>query len=297
MVDELANLGCKTITLSGGEPLTRRDWPDIARAIRNRGMRLEMITNGLLVAEQADEIAAAGFFGVSFSVDGPADVHDALRVAPGSFAALVEGARTLTQKGVRIGAVTQVSRANVDHLPAIHDMLVANGFSGWQVQLTLPHGRAAKAMCLGPEELPALESTLAALIERGEIFTQAADTIGWMSRREPLVRSGTPRANQVWGGCQAGLRAVGITSDGTVRGCLSMPSHFDEGNVRTRSLRDIWNDPCGFAYNRGFERALLTGACADCAFGHICRAGCTCLAWTACGHTGENPYCLGALER
>ena len=297
LVEELASLGCRTITLSGGEPLVREDWPVIAGAARGRGMTVEMITNGLLAAARADAIARAGLAGVSFSIDGPSAVHDELRRVDGALERLLEGAVALKARGVRIGAVTQVCRLNVSSLDWIHDLLVERGFEAWQIQLTLPQGRAASGnLCLGPGEMPPLEKAIVALVRRGALHIEAADTIGWMSRAEPLLRSGGPRGHKVWGSCQAGLRAVGITSDGTVRGCLSMPPEFDEGNVRERSLSSIWRSPDAFAYNRKFSAGALEGACAACAFAPLCRGGCTCLAWTATRTATSNPFCLRAMD-
>lgn len=296
LVDALAALGCRTVTLSGGEPLLRSDWPRLASAIAGAGMDAELMTNGLAVLEQADAIADAGFRGVSFSVDGPASVHDGLRRRPGGLDRLLSGAAELRRRGVRTGAVTQVGRFNLDLLEQTHELVVAGGFEGWLVQLTLPHGRASAGLCLEPEQLPQLERTLVSLAERGQILLQTADTIGYMSRSEPRLRRSLHGRMGVWGGCQAGLRAVGITSDGTVRGCLSMPPAFDEGSVRERTLEDIWSDPRAFAYNRAFDPRDLTDGCADCSLGGICRGGCTGLAWTATGSTTSNPYCLRAVE-
>jgi len=298
LVGELASLGCRTITLSGGEPLLREDWPVIAGAARGKGMSVDLITNGLLAEARADAIARAGLAGVSFSIDGPAPVHDELRRVDGALERLLRGAAALKSRGVRIGAVTQVNRLNVSSLGWIHDLLAGRGFEAWQIQLTLPHGRAAEreSLCLEPGEMPPLERTIVELVKRGTLSIEAADTIGWMSRAEPLLRSGGPRGHKVWGSCQAGLRAVGITSDGTVRGCLSMPPPFDEGNVRERSLGSIWNSPGAFAYNRKFSANDLEGACAACAFASICRGGCTCLAWTATRTTTSNPFCLRSMD-
>lgn len=297
LIGELASLGCRTITLSGGEPLMREDWPVIAAAARGLGMTVEMITNGLLAAARADAIARAGLAGVSFSIDGPAVVHDELRRVDGALERLLEGAGALRARGVRIGAVTQVSRLNASCLEWIHDLLVEHGFEAWQIQLTLPQGRAAAGdLCLGPRQMPALEREIVALVRRGALHIEAADTIGWMSRSEPLLRSGGPRGHKVWGSCQAGLRAVGITSDGTVRGCLSMPPEFDESNVRERSLSSIWSSPEAFSYNRKFSADALTGACSACAFASLCRGGCTCLAWTATRTTTSNPFCLRSMD-
>ena len=83
-IRDRAELGCQTVTLSGGEPLLRSDWPELAAAITGQGMVLEMVTNGFLVAAQADRIAAAGFNTVTFSVDGTSEPHDRLRGVAGA---------------------------------------------------------------------------------------------------------------------------------------------------------------------------------------------------------------------
>jgi radical SAM protein with 4Fe4S-binding SPASM domain len=261
-------------------------------------MRPELITNGLLVAKQAEAIAEAGFFAVTMSVDGTAAVHDRLRRVPGALKALLEGAAALSRRGVLIGASTQVNKANLGELDAIHDLLAAHGFRGWQVQLTLPHGRASKnrdALFIEPEDLLTLESNLLTIQSRSDLFIQIADTIGYMGRGEPRLRSGDSRAPGLWGTCAAGTQAVGITSDGTVRGCLSMPADFDEGNIRLRPLKEIWQDQDAFSYNRKLNLEDLTGPCADCALKRFCRGGCTNLAFVATGNLFSQPYCLRRL--
>jgi MoaA/NifB/PqqE/SkfB family radical SAM enzyme len=180
LVGELAELGCECVTLSGGEPLLRADWSELAAVIRTRGMQTELITNGLLCRDQSEAIARAGFRSVSFSIDGPSKVHDALRCVPNCLDRVLSGAEALSTRGVRIGAVTQVNRLNLHELEETHEMLVENHFEGWQVQLTVPYGRAADqpGLCLRPEDLPELEAILLRIIARTPLFVQAADTIG-----------------------------------------------------------------------------------------------------------------------
>jgi radical SAM protein with 4Fe4S-binding SPASM domain len=303
LIAELAGLGCKSVTFSGGEPLLRPDWPELARAVRAAGMELEMISNGLAAAEQADAIAGCGFSAVTFSIDGPAAVHDSLRGVAGGLARTLQGAQALRERGVRTGAVTQINRRNLQRLHDTLEVLAANGFSGWQLQLTMPHGRARDgdrdhSLCLRPDELPALESRLVALQARAPFFVQAADNIGYMSRHEPRLRTGRSLWECCWAGCGAGLRVVGITSDGTVRGCLSLPTGVaDEGNLRERSLVDLWNDPRAFSYNRAFSPADLGPGCRDCAFGSLCRGGCQSLCWATTGAFHHNAHCILAAGK
>ncbi len=304
LIGELAGLGCQSVTFSGGEPLLRPDWPTLARAVREAGMQLELITNGLSVAAQADTLIACGFSAVTFSIDGPPAVHDGLRGVSDGLARTLKGAQALRERGMRIGAVTQVNSANLHRLDDTLDLLIAHGFSGWQLQLTMPHGRARRgdsgshggSFCLPPSALPELESQLLALQARAPFFVQAADNIGYMSRHEPRLRTGRALIERCWTGCAAGIQVVGITSDGTVRGCLSLPAGAaDEGNLRTRCLAELWDDPHAFAYNRAFSPAALGPGCRDCAFGPICRGGCQSLCWATTGTFHHNAHCLLAV--
>jgi cyclic pyranopterin phosphate synthase len=64
-------LGVDKLRLTGGEPLLRRDLPDIiARLARIDGVRdLALTTNGSLLAQRATELAAAGLRRVTISLD------------------------------------------------------------------------------------------------------------------------------------------------------------------------------------------------------------------------------------
>ena len=48
---DLAALGCRTVTLLGGEFLLRPDWYEVAASVKAVDMELQLITNGLLVTE------------------------------------------------------------------------------------------------------------------------------------------------------------------------------------------------------------------------------------------------------
>jgi radical SAM protein with 4Fe4S-binding SPASM domain len=288
----LAELGVREVTLSGGEPLLRPDWEQIVAALRGHGLVVELISNGLaLDAAQAARIAKSGIRSVSLSVDGAASVHDRLRGVPGAFDRVMAAARTLRAEGLRVGAVTQVCRLNLDRLPAIESALIEAGFGAWQLQLTMPIGRCGRDLAIDPADVRRVIDFITDDSRPDRLPRYGADNIGWMLPCEPALRSVARPTDRVFRGCQAGLGVIGLTSDGTVRGCLSMPPAFDEGNLRRRSLRAIWEDENGFAYNRHFVPAKATGPCRDCGFLRICRGGCKTLAHAAGRGLGENPYC------
>ena len=121
--------------------------------------------------------------------------------------------------------------------------------------------------------------------------------LGYMSEDDPLLRSAPGVMPPCWLGCFAGVRTIGIASDGSVRGCLALPYERSEGNVREQSLRTIWEDERRFGYVRGFRPEQLSGPCAECEHGRVCRGGCTALALRVHGRPGVCTHCAHQHER
>ena len=86
LVDELADLGCKSLTISGGEPLLRKDWRELAARAKERDMTTYLITNGFAVtAAIADDFLHLGFKRIGVSIDGMEEVHNYIRQRPDSY--------------------------------------------------------------------------------------------------------------------------------------------------------------------------------------------------------------------
>ena len=95
-----------------------------------------------------------------------------------------------------------------------------------------------------------------------------------------------------WEGCQAGFTGLFIDSAGNVKGCGALyDERFIEGNVRERSLIDIWQDNHCFEYNRRFHSALLSGRCSECDVSEACRGGCRASNYFNITNLYENAYC------
>ncbi len=71
LVDVFLDLGVDKVRLTGGEPLLRRDLPDLVASLarRERIRDLAMTTNGVLLAAQAADLARAGLHRVTVSLD------------------------------------------------------------------------------------------------------------------------------------------------------------------------------------------------------------------------------------
>lgn len=71
LVEVFTSLGVTDVRLTGGEPLLRRDLPSLVQmlAANPRIQDLALTTNGILFAEQADALRAAGLHRVTLSLD------------------------------------------------------------------------------------------------------------------------------------------------------------------------------------------------------------------------------------
>jgi cyclic pyranopterin phosphate synthase len=81
-----AGLGLERVRLTGGEPLVRRELPELVRQLSSvKGIgEVSLTTNGVLLAEQAPPLAAAGLSRVNVSLD---------TLSPRRYAELTRGGR------------------------------------------------------------------------------------------------------------------------------------------------------------------------------------------------------------
>ena len=296
VIAALADLGCQRISLVGGEPLLYARWPELARAAHARDIVVDMVTSGQgLDAGVAKVMHASGMSSVTVSVDGLEATHDRQRAVPGCFQQTMRAIRSADSAGLKVGATTQVNRETLAELEALAPVLEEAGVLGWQLQLTLPMGRAEnQPLALGTDHMPVLLTVLRRMAIRPGLRPHITDNIGYGTcddLRLRTIQGGFPRP---WLGCRAGLDALGITSDGRVKGCLSMPDAYAEGSIRDLSLADLWHDPNAFAYNRRFVRDHLSGPCATCTEARLCRGGCTSAALAFHGRPGTNARCFRA---
>src|SRR5688572_19487737 len=109
VVDQLARLGVREVTIIGGEAYMRKDWLQIIRAIRDHGMLPTMQSGGRSLDEKKIiAMKEAGLDGAGISIDGPRDLHDRLRGVVGSYDAAMNAIHLLSKHGIRTSVNTQI---------------------------------------------------------------------------------------------------------------------------------------------------------------------------------------------
>jgi radical SAM protein with 4Fe4S-binding SPASM domain len=314
LVDQIADLGVPIVSLTGGEPLLRSDWRQIAGRVRERGMILRFAANGhLLKGAVLDDLVELGTEAFAVSVDGLKETHDAMRHSKkgggrSSFERVIAALDRLRPTPIAAHVITSVTRRNLEQLPAIHQLLKEHGVVHWIVQLAHRTGRMATAagepeaagpQPIRPEDLPRVAAFIIANSEDPQLQPAAFNSVGYLSREEPILRgSGRPKVRlPFWRGCRCGISTIGIEPDGGIKGCANqVGAPFVVGNVRQEPLQAIFADRERWHWlNPTTDR--MGGVCADCALARVCHAGCTTLALSASGELFNQPYCLRAVHK
>jgi radical SAM protein with 4Fe4S-binding SPASM domain len=296
LVAQMAELGVEEATIIGGEAYLRDDWPRIAAALTDAGIRCSMTTGGrALTAERVAAAKQAGVETVSVSIDGLSATHDRLRALVGSHAAAMRALENLKAVELPRSVNTQLCGINLREIEPLLDVIAPLEIHSWQVQITVAMGRAADhpELLLQPWQMLELMPLVARLHHRCEqlgIRLWPASNIGYFGPYEALLRHDHADGHQT--GCDAGVRTLGIEANGDIKGCPSLPSaDYVGGNVREHRLRDIWERADVLRFNREPRVAELWGRCGDCYYADTCKSGCTWTGHVLFGRRGNNPYC------
>jgi radical SAM protein with 4Fe4S-binding SPASM domain len=288
--DQLPDLLVQEVDFTGGEPLVRADWPRIAGRLARLGIRMQIITNGLCLSpDVVAEIVDSGIGSVGFSLDGLEPTHDQIRGYPGLFRRVLTGMEQAQRAGLRVVVLTTANKRNLPELPALLELLRSMNIPLWQLQPLFPLGRAegSAELALTPEEymeIGAFLKSYSCSRRAGELSLELADSLGYGTEYD--IR------DVLWCGCPAGRMTCGITSDGKIKGCLSMPDRLTQGDLRQNDLWDIWFRPDAFAYNRRFSQEDLGPACLGCDRAEFCMGGCSSMSVGATGAFHGDPYCF-----
>lgn len=294
LCDDLKSINCLGVALMGGEPFLRRDWHLIADHAHRVGMEVSIITNGFAIGKEIlQQLVEIQPELVAVSLDGGhAAIHDEIRGVKGSFDRALAAIDQFLELGLPTGVITTVHKMNLGELAVIREQLLGKGVA-WQIQMATPFGRLTREHVLSKEEFYALGLFIAASKKQystKELKVAGAHDMGYFSRYLSEVQV------QPWRGCQAGISTLGIQSNGNILGCLALSDPFVEGNIRERSLREIWFDDDSFSYSRQVHDSDIGDECRRCTFRRRCKGGCSAVSYTMTGRLHRDPYCLRAIE-
>jgi MoaA/NifB/PqqE/SkfB family radical SAM enzyme len=258
--ESIRTLGVKHVVLTGGEPLLNRELEAICGFFRDLGLRVTLLTTGLLLQKKAD-IVASGFDDIIISIDGPPDVHNRIRRVSGALQTIQKGVMEVRarQPRIPISCRTTVQKLNRTHLRATVSAARSLGLDSISF-LAADVSSAAfnreerweperqNEIALSPAELSELEEEIELMIQmHQEDIDQGfiAESNAKLRRIATRFREhidGTPPKAPI---CNAPWVSAVIEVDGSVRPCFFHPSI---GNAHQLTLEEALNTETALSF-------------------------------------------------
>ncbi len=280
IIDDVAADGQLTeVSITGGEPLARKDIKDILTVVLERGILLNLETNGTLITpEIAEFLSHYTNSSVGVSIDGIEDVHDAQRGRPGSYKRAVRGLTLLQEYNIEHGISTYITHENLPQLEEIIRLGIDTGCVIFRILAqTVPLGRSTEK----PTDVELVENTLKEYFRLKSKYMDELKIITDL----PLALMPPDHIDDIeeyvtcpW------WKLMGVSPQGDVSLCTALSLHPDmrTGNIRTNSLDEIKRHPI-FQTLIQSNRTNLKGVCGNCHAARICGGFCRAMAFAEFG--------------
>lgn len=273
---EIPRLGIRQIVLSGGEAMQHPHWPRLAAILRAAGAKVMLLTNGLLLHKQAQEVIE-NIDAVTISLDGATPAtYRAIRGVDG-LPTILQGIRDIAA-AVPVTTRTTVQRLNFRELPQIIDVALGVGvravsFLAVDVSNDQAFGPRKGIASMTPMRLPTSDSP-ALTVEDLPAFAAVLDDLetryasAFAERRIAESPAKLRRLYDYFAAvnglrpfdpprCNAPHLSTVIEVDGAIRPCFFLPK---VATISNASLESAINSPPAQA----MRRAYRTGERAEC---------------------------------
>lgn len=277
-LSKMAGIGLPAVSFSGGEPLSRRDFFEIASYAKKRIGYVSIASNGtLLTRDNAKRIKDARIDYVEISIDGATpQVHDEFRGIPGAFERAIEGIKNCVDEGIDTCIATVLHRDNTSELNKLielaksldarfmHFNYIPTGRAKAHVELDLtPDERLHVLQTIGKEivslYLQAKEEELkfgktevkvdrffSTCPQYASVTKELSQVCGekFLVEAHYAAKSGIENAANFLGGCGAGRLYCCLEPNGDIKPCVFSQTGKDTvlGNMLRDNFEDIWNN-------------------------------------------------------
>jgi len=228
--DQLADMGCCLLTLTGGELFVRKDVVPIIQHACDRHFTLRLNTNGSLIDEKMmEKLEPMRPFLQSFDVSfygADEKAHDTLAQRPGSYNNTMRAIRLLSEAKYNLVAKFVTMRDNFDGIEKFEDDMTRLG-----IRHVVHTG---------------------SLIPQTDRNTKPLVQILTDTQYRKLVSARGSVKHSSPGTCKPGHVRGAITPDGHISPCEWL-TDFKYGNLREQSLRDIWYSSGFLEFRKVFE--------------------------------------------
>jgi len=230
VIDQVVAEGCLYLVITGGDPMVRKDFPEVYRYAREQGLIVTVFCDGVLVTDTIVELfkeyppnkVDISLYGAT------AETYERVTRIPGSFPRCVAGIRRLLDNGIPVGLKTVLMTINKHELEAMREMARDLGVGFRMDSAIFP--------CLPTHDHEPLDLRVDAK-EAVELEMSEPDTVkAWVKYVEE--REELPRSDALYV-CGAGVSSFYVDPFGFASPCL-MTTHYRYEIGEERSFASLW---------------------------------------------------------
>ena len=307
LIDDLAEFGVPVILFSGGEPVLRKDLPDLIDYAVKKGLRAVISTNGTLITEEkAKQFARYALSYIGISIDGTGKVNDAFRGVDGAYDLAINGVRNAKHAGIKVGLRFTINKKNYNEIQRIFDIIETEGIQRVCFYHLVYAGRGSQLI---NEDISHEESRKVVnyIMDRTKESFKKGSPIEVLTVDNHadgpyvylrLLQEDSQRAKEVYDllmmneGNASGVGIACGDEEGNVH-ADQFWRHYSFGNVRSRPFSEIWTDTGNELMAKLKEKKRhVKGRCARCRWLDICGGNFRVRAEAATGDIwAEDPQC------
>ena len=251
LLDQLAAAGVFFLTISGGEPLVRRDCFEVIEYARALRFNVKLKTNAVLIKEkQARRLRELNVEQVQISVySHRAEVHDGISKLPGSLNRTLAGVRLLRSHGLKVTLANVLMKSNLHDSEGVRQLAAAVG-AHYTLDPTITPMMSGDTSVL---RLRLPSDSLRSVFQNPDLVGDVAEFCAPPPPVDDGALEGLP--------CSAGHTACYVSPRGELYPCVQFP--ISCGNVREQSFLDIWRNSPQLLEVRSIRGKDLT-TCSSC---------------------------------
>ncbi|MBU9825479.1 pyrroloquinoline quinone biosynthesis protein PqqE (plasmid) [Rahnella aquatilis] len=286
--EEAREMGAVQIGFSGGEPLVRKDLPELIRAARDLGFYTNLITSGIGLSEKKiDAFADAGLDHIQISFQASDEtLNAALAGNAKAFRQKLDMAKAVKAHGYPMVLNFVLHRHNIDQIDKIIDL---------SIELEADDVELATCQFYGWAQLnrEGLLPTRDQIARAENVVHQYREKMAGTGNLANLLFVTPDYYEERPKGCMGGWGAIflSVTPEGMALPCHSarqLPVEFP--SVLDNTLQEIWYDSFGFNKYRGFD--WMPEPCRSCSEKEKDFGGCRCQAFMLTGNADNaDPVC------
>lgn len=274
-LSKIAGVGLPALSFSGGEPMIRKDFFEVAAYAKKKIPYISIATNGtFLTKDNAKKVKDVGIDYAEISLDGATkEVHESFRGVLGCFEKTLNGIRNSVDEGLDTCIAMTIHKDNLNEVEKVVELAEELGVRFMHFNY-VPTGRAPIALDLTPKErLSILELIGGKLVnlylkskeeerktgkskisvdrffstcpQYASVTKQLSQKKGekFMVESHYAAKKGVEDVANFLGGCGAGRLYCCIEPNGDIKPCVFFPTnkHTVVGNIIEDSFKKIWD--------------------------------------------------------